>query len=237
MRQRTVLIRYTERLGDVVRVLPIARHFAARGWSAFVQCKAAYHGIFDAVSYATPTEDPVEAEKLFNLTIWPCRYASFIESGKTWADFVYGECYPELAPIDRHIVFDRINDTPDPRKHYHLPSGYSIVSPFGYSQRNQYPLGNVLVAASQRMDPATTYVLCDGAQRMWLRANGYERLRLVTMDSPGHLPRLLRDAAEVLTTNSAPAHIAAAVRASYFHLPEDDPQNNLVCPNQVVVTI
>ena len=231
----TLAIKYTERLGDIIRCLPIALHYAAQGERVVFECKAQYHGIFDAVSYVTPTEHTCPLLRTLDLTIWPHRYAAFLASGQTWADFVYS--LYDLEHVPRQVIFDRIDDAPEPRKHYGLPRDYCIVSPFGYSQRNQYPLGTILALAAERMGPAKIYILADGMQKMWLEANGWRGLRTVTAESPCHLPRLLRDAAAVMTTNSAPTHICAAVRDSYFHLPEHDAQNDLRSWNQIRVEI
>lgn len=232
-----VVVRYSQRLGDIIRCLPICRHWAAQGWEAFVECKPCYWGIFDAVSYAKPVW-PARAmfDLDFPLEIWPTRYQDFRDSGKPWMDYVYG-LFPELAAVNRTVVFDRIDEAPDPVERYGLRPGYCILSCFGYSQAERVALGRYAEVAGRHMPEGRTVLLCDQQYRQRLLSIGVPPPSLLTAESLGHLPRIIRDAAQVMTTNSAPAHIAAAVRSSYFHIPEGDRQNDLVAPNQIRITL
>ena len=43
-------------------------------------------------------------------------------------------------------------------------------------------------------------------------------------------PRLLRDARAVFTINSAPSIICGAVRSEFWHVLDNDPQNDAISP-------
>jgi hypothetical protein len=50
-----ICLAYPQRLGDIIRILPIARHFAADGNKVLVECLPPYHEFFDCVSYCRPS--------------------------------------------------------------------------------------------------------------------------------------------------------------------------------------
>lgn len=234
--QMNVLIKYSQRLGDICRCLPIARHFAALGERVFFACKPCYHGIFEAVTYCTPVPDRINDWPnyltKFDLEIWPDRYEDFRRSGQSWSDFVYG-LNPALTNVDRRLAFDAVDQAPDPHVYYNLPHGYCVLAPFGYSQMQRVSLSRIVALATERMPVDGVYMLVDAAQANALVAAGWAGLRLLTAQSPGHLPRILRDAAQVMTINSAPTIIAAAVRDSYFHIVDRTPQDDFYSDRQV----
>ena len=44
-------IKYSQRLGDVLRCLPAAKYLADQGHEVFFDCFAQYHGVFELTSY------------------------------------------------------------------------------------------------------------------------------------------------------------------------------------------
>lgn len=233
-----ICLAYSQRLGDIIRILPIARHFAADGNKVLIECLPQYHDLFDCVSYCRPTVRERRTENgfdlVFDLEIWPYRYSDFIESGKTWLDFVYG-IHPALEGIDRTPIFDLIDSMPG-LADYGLPADVNIFSPFGYSQRRRHDLGTLVQAARARI-LGDFVTLADPIHANALSASGIARKTILTARSSAHLPRLLRDARSVFTTNSAPSIICGAVRSEFWHVLGGESQNDAISPASRIVTI
>lgn len=232
---RTLII-YEERLGDIVRCLPIARHFAAQGHEVFFRCKQQYEGIFDAVTYAWRETHAQEYAQTFDLQIWPRWYDHFRHSRQTWMDYVYGR-YPELRDIDRQIVFDAVDSAPDPHERYGLPKGYKLAALFGYSQVRHINFLQLMNAAHAALGPEFHF-LADPLFAGWLMEHtNCPRQRIVIAESVGHLPRIIRDATDLFTINSAPTVIASAVRQSWHHVIDANPQDDFHHANQIRVAL
>lgn len=231
---KTVVLVYHERLGDVLRCLPIARHLAAEGAEVLIECLPQYHSLFETVSYAAPVEPRQNAKgRRINLQIWPERYADFRASGKSWEDYVYG-LVPECADMDRQIVFDKLN----PRSAIDdaiMGPQTAIVSPFGYSQTIQYNPALVCQYAFAQFK-APMRILADSKQVEECVWRGWSESLFITARDIPELIRILRDAREVMTINSAPAIICDAVRDRYYHIPSGTPQDDTITPKSVVVT-
>ena len=73
-------IKYSQRLGDVLRCLPAAKYLADQGHEVFFDCFDQYHGVFDLVSYVRAGSKG----DVLDLEIWPNRYNDFIKSKKNW---------------------------------------------------------------------------------------------------------------------------------------------------------
>lgn len=231
---KTVVLVYHERLGDVLRCLPIARHLAGQGVEVLIECLPQYHSLFDVVSYAAPIA-PGRAGKAkrIDLQIWPERYADFRASGKSWADYVYG-LVPECAGMDRRIVFDRLDPRPAMDDAIMGPLT-AIVSPFGYSQTVQYNPALVSQFAFAKFK-APMRILADQRQAESYIWRGWSESLFITARDIPELIRILRDAREVITINSAPAIICDAVRDRYYHIPSGTPQDDTITEKSVVVT-
>ncbi len=233
------LIIYRERLGDIVRCLPIARHFARQGHEVFVRCDQKYEGIFDAVTYAwreTHAPHTGAYDQTFDLQIWPHRFQDFRTSGKSWMDYVYG-LYPALCDVDREIVFDAADLAPDPHERYALPQGYKLAALFGYSQVRHIPFMQLLEAARANLG-TDFHFLADPLFAGWLMDHtNCPPQRIVIAESVGHLPRLIRDAADLFTINSAPTVIASAVRTRWHHVIDANPQDDFYHANQHRLTL
>lgn len=232
-----ILLQYHYRLGDIVRLFPIAKHYAAQGHGVFIECLPQYWGIFEAVSYVRPVSEAGIAGTIFDmrypLQIWPERYADFRASSKKQMDYVYG-LFPEFADIDRTICFDRANAAPDPRTEYDLPDSYHLLFPFSNSSQ-QVPIARLFQLANGRLAATRTFLFMEDGQRMQLVEAGFPPACLRSVKSLGHLPRLIRDAQEVLTVNTATTIIASAVRSHYYHVAEPNLQDNWCHPSQTVL--
>jgi hypothetical protein len=225
------------RLGDIIRILPIARHLAHEGNEVLVECLPQYHEFFECVSYCRPSllsqRKGHEFGMVLDFEIWPKRFNEFVASGRTWLDFVYGS-NPLLAGIDRTPVFDLIDEMPS-LADYGLTPDVGIFSPFGYSQRDRYTLQSLAEQAKKRIGgPFVT--LADLSYANELSRTGIARNLILTAKRSAHLPRLLRDARSVLTINSAPSIICGAVRSEFWHVLSGDPQNDAISPASRIVT-
>ena len=85
-------IKYSQRLGDIIRCLPACKYLADQGHEVFFDCLPQYHGIFEMVSYVKVGNKG----DVIDLEIWPNKYQEYRFSGKTWTEFVYA--HPEMMP-------------------------------------------------------------------------------------------------------------------------------------------
>jgi hypothetical protein len=200
------IIRYHERLGDVLRLLPLARHLSEGGDEVFIECKDQYADILRCVTYCRHWRvgtDYAESDKIIDRQIWPERYEEWRKSGKWWEDFVFGEIAPEA--VGQRIVLD--NQV--------LGSGlgdYSLVAPFGISQVVRHEPIEVIRKAVKLYGAGNLIVLCPPE----LEVGG---LRCVSCKNLSFMPHLIACADNFLGINSAPALIASAVREKYDLIP------------------
>jgi hypothetical protein len=233
-----VCLVYHQRLGDIVRILPIARHLAGQGHEVFIECLPQYHGIFGAVSYVKPSlpeqRERQNFDRIYELEIWPNRYEDFRRSGKTWGDYVFG-IHPEFAGVHRKPEFDLIEEN-GRLEDYGLTSEVCIFAPFGYSQMRHFRFSDLLKEC-RRLASRRIVILADNAQTKALLDAGVASRDILRARSQADLPRLLRDAAEVFAINSAPCVIAGAVRDWFWHVPSGCAQDDHLTPASRVVTI
>lgn len=190
-------IKYSQRLGDVLRCLPACKYLAEQGHEVFFDCFAQYHGVFEMTSYVKAGHRQGET---IDLEIWPNRYEAFIKSKKTWHDFVYS--HPEIKKADKtNIVLDKLN--PDRIKW--LPDKFNLVAPFGISQSDKRNPIEIIVQARKEMGEENFYVLCPEEYRI-------SGLNCITATSIEEMARVIRDAEGFWTINSSPAILASAVR-------------------------
>ena len=204
-----ITIVYHERLGDVLNMLPVARHLAMQGRKVFVCCSPQYAGAMDLVSYAQWTPEPMG--EVIDLQIWPHRYASYRSSGMNYQDFLYNQ--PQLAGMDRSLVLDNLPDLPAAG----LPETYNLLAPDGISQGFQYPLQFCLARAREQLGEFT---VLHAPSPMAFYTTPHWSAPSIT-----ELALAIRDARFFMCINSAPAILASAVRRgrpTYF-LPQQGP--------------
>jgi len=116
-------IKYLQRLGDVLRCLPAAKHLADQGHEVFFDCFAQYHGVFELTSYVKAGH---RMGDVIDLEVWPNQYEAYRKSKRSWTDFVYS--HPEIKDADKtNIVLDKLDDKPAEG----LPESYNLVAPYG----------------------------------------------------------------------------------------------------------
>jgi hypothetical protein len=212
--QKSIIIEYDMRLGDIIRILPIAKHYADQGHRVFIKCNKEYEQILEAVTYAEPISEAIMDTELvdkFDLRIWPQRYQAFRESKMKWMDFVYKD-FPEA---DRTIIFDNAQDElPDI---YNLPPEYAVCFPIGASQIFRWDIELVCKMAYQwtMNEKLPVFYVVPG----W--TDKTNTLNTVWCQKLTHLIPLIKNAKEMLTINTSASIIAGAVReAPYYHLAE-----------------
>lgn len=197
---------YDQRLGDVLRILPAARHLHETGRGpVFVKCFEQYRSALDCVTYAAWT-NRVQGEEL-DLQVWPHRYDAFRASGQSWMDFVYAD--PRVAGADRVITLDALPDGPPEG----LPEKYNLLCSQGISQGYRYEQHRVMQAAHHHLGPFLYVHMpcnCKFNVPSWS-----------ARDVP-ELARAIRYADKMMCINSAPAILASAMRRGRdtFFLPQ-----------------
>lgn len=190
-------IKYSQRLGDVLRCLPACKYLADQGHEVFFDCFAQYHGVFEMVSYVKAGHRQGD---IIDLEIWPNRYEAFIKSKKTWHDFVYS--HSEIKGADKtNIVLDKL----EPERIKEMPEKYNLVAPFGISQSDKRNPIEIIVDARKQMGEKDFYVLCPEG----LKING---LNCYTASTIMDMAKVIRDADGFWAVNSSPVILASAVR-------------------------
>lgn len=190
-------IKYSQRLGDVLRCLPAAKHLADKGYEVFFDCFAQYHGVFELTSYVKAGHRKGD---VIDLEVWPNKYEAYRKSRKSWTDFVYS--HPDIKEADKtNIILDRLNDNPAKG----LPEDYNLVAPFGISQgfyRN--PL-EIIVNARKEMGKDNFYVMTPPDIKI-------DGLNTYTAPSVEEMAKAIRGAKQFWAINSTPIILASAVR-------------------------
>jgi len=208
-----VLIQYHQRLGDVVRMLPVAKLLADRGDDVWFECKEEYADILKCTTYVKhkKIEDPYEAfDFVFNREVWPLLYEEYRASGKRWEEFVFGKEFQDA--VDQQIVLDNIWLAPD-------MGLYDLVAPFGISQIVRHDPMAVIKKAVEMYGKDCLVVLCPPE----LDING---LKTISCSSVAYMPFLIQRARNFLGINSSPSAIASAVRESYDLIPTGNYQDD-----------
>jgi len=189
-------IKYSQRLGDVLRCLPAAKHLADQGHEVFFDCLPQYHSVFDLVSYVKAGSKG----DVLDLEIWPNQYEAYRKSKRSWTDFVYS--HPDIKDADKtNIVLDKLDEKPAEG----LPETYNLVAPFGLSQgfyRNPLEL---IVKARQTMGKENFFVLCPNDIKI-------QGLSTYTAPSVSEMAKAIRGAKDFWAINSTPIILASVVR-------------------------
>jgi hypothetical protein len=194
------VIKYQQRLGDVLRCLPACKYLADQGCEVLFDCFKQYHGVFNIVSYAKPMGAIPSNADIIDLEIWPLRYAQFIKSRKPWHEFVYSE--PRIKGADKtNIVLDRLDNEPA----LGLPEKYNLIAPFGISQTYKRSPIEFIQKAAKELGKDNIIILCPPEFQI-------QGLKTYTAPSVEQMAKAIRGADEFWAVNSSPIIIASAVR-------------------------
>jgi len=190
-------IKYSQRLGDIIRCLPACEYLHSQGHEVFFDCLAQYQEVFEMVSYVKAGHGQGE---VIDLEIWPNRYVEYRSSGKTWTEFVYS--HPSIQKANAlNINFDKL----DEQKAQGLPDEYNLVAPFGISQGHKRNPLEIIVEARKKLGEKNFFVLCPEGTKI----NGLE---CYTAPSIPEMARAIRGATELWCIDSSPMVMARAVR-------------------------
>lgn len=190
-------IKYSQRLGDVLRCLPAAKYLADKGHEVFMDCFAEYHGVFEMTSYVKAGHRQGD---IIDLEIWPNRYEAYRKSKKTWTDFVYAN--QEISGADKtNIILDKLEMDRINR----MPDKYNLVAPFGISQGYKRNPLEIIVEARKQMGEKNFYVLCPPEIRI-------DGLDCYTAPTIMDMAKVIRDADGFWAVNSSPVILASATR-------------------------
>ena len=191
-------IKYSQRLGDILRMLPACKWLADQGNWVYFDCLPQYHSVFDLVSYTRACGSG--GDDVIDLEIWPNRYNEYRNSKKSWSDFVYS--HPEIRGADKaNIVLDKLDDRPADG----LPENYNLVAPFGMSQGYYTNPLDLITRARQTMGKENFYVLCPPEIRI-------QGLNTYTAPSVEQMAKAIRGATDFWAINSTPIVLASATR-------------------------
>ena len=190
-------IKYSQRLGDVLRCLPACKYLADQGNEVFFDCFAQYQDVFEMTSYVKAGHRQGE---MIDLEVWPNKYEAYRKSKKTWTDFVYSD--PRIKEADKtNIVLDRLGK----ERAIGLPEKYNLIAPFGISQGySRNPLLLIQDAVKQ-FGKDSLFIMCPPE----IQITG---LQTYTAPSIEQMAKAVRDAEEFLCINSAPVILASATR-------------------------
>lgn len=234
------LIRYHERLGDIVRCLPIAKRLRDQGHQVFFECKPEYHSLFTLFDFAQPIapNNLLEPHRTLDLQVWPRRFLDYQNSGKTWGDFVYS-IYPESNGISERDVYGLLSTGLwQMESKSDWPDDTALICGWGFSQvdaqgRRQLPDPHKMIAEATKRQ---------GIKRCaFLRPPGVDPKafpEFMAWEAPD-IPTLCQWiylAPVVVTIDSAPNVLAAAVgRKEWIYFPSGMERNNFRHPRQKAV--
>lgn len=190
-------IKYSQRLGDIIRCLPACKHLAEQGHEVYFDCLAQYQEVFNLVSYAKAGHNQGD---IIDLEVWPKKYEAYRKSKKTWIDFVYS--HPELRGAKKtEIVLDKIDEKPAEG----FPEKYNLIAPFGISQGFRHDPLQIITQAAKEFGKESVIVLCP-------KEIVITGLKTYTAPSVEQMAKAIRGAEEFWAINSSPIAIASAVR-------------------------
>ena len=214
-----LVIKYDQRLGDVIRMLPLAKHYSDLGREVFIDCFMAYADILKCVSYVNHIREGIKlssSPEIIDLQIWndndSSRYIEFRKSGLDWMDFVYKD-FPQ---VDRTIVFDKFF----PIDSYDLPEKYALCFPIGCSQIYQWDINYIINVSLQyeKLYQVPVYFVVNPENQSHFKKAGLKTLWASKLE---HLPNLIRNAEGLTTINTSASIIAGAVmNKNYYHFCE-----------------
>ena len=190
-------IKYSQRLGDILRCLPACKYLADQGHEVFFECLAQYHGVFEMTSYVKAGHGQGE---IIDLEVWPDRYEAYRKSKKTWTDFVYAE--PRIKNADRTNII--LNNLPKGFAEG-LEGTYHLIAPFGISQNDKRNPLEFIQNAVKELGKDNIVILCPPEVSI-------QGLRTYTAPTIPDLAKAVREADEFWAVNSAPIIFASATR-------------------------
>jgi hypothetical protein len=219
-----IILQYHLRLGDIIRLFPLARHLAAQDKTneIFIECLPKYESIFGLVDYVkwkhpdAPLKDASGKplyDALYPLQIWPARAQAYRtkQPPLRFTDFLTSGFPDEFRGIQKAITFTKLPPIEHVLAKYKLPAAYSLACPAGFCEniRGDYGLSR----------PIDFYIF----ENWWIHSikprgalyylsplsSGMNR-QFVHVTDLSDLATLIQHALDFATILSAPAVIASA---------------------------
>jgi len=198
---RTLIIKYWQRLGDVIQCASLGKQLVEQGRFDQVKiwCNPCYHDIFKMFPpTVTPcSQIPTDSSTIFDLEIWPHRYDAYRASEKPWWYFVTS-LYPVLRGIKWASPFASGASEMFLKKPNTFAAPTTLVFDTGFSQVPSLPPHKIMELAL-RLYPNT-------------------RITRIYCPSLVDLVTAVHDAKNVVTINTSVDFIADSVRTNYDHV-------------------
>jgi hypothetical protein len=220
-----IILQYHLRLGDIIRLFPLARHLAGQGKTTnevFIECDPKYHSIFGLVDYVKPKhpQAPLKDaagkplyDALYPLQIWPAKAQVYRSKSPPlrFLDFVTSGYPEDFRGLRREIVFDRLPPIEPILAKYKIPAEYSIACPAGFCENIRGDYGLSRPIDFYIFESWLNYTIKPRGAVFFLSplASGMNR-RFVHVSDLSELASLIRHALDFATILSAPAVIASA---------------------------
>ena len=250
-----IILQYRMRLGDIVRIFPLAAHLAKKKHEVFIECLPKYQSILNLIDYAK-WKDPAQPLKdldgkplfdvLYPLQIWPelANQYRTENPARTFFDFVIEQHGADFKGAKRQINFDRLPALEPILLRYGIPREYSLACPVGFTEMMK---GDRVCSI-----PIDFYIFED-----WFHNRVRPRGGVFYLTPPGFVPNrrhvcvadlaelatLIRHAQDFASICSAPAVIASAwsegkpLRESWHYVspihPRERAQDDITAKGQI----
>lgn len=208
--------------------LPSAKYLSDQGHEVWFEVRPQFRDIFELTSYVRPANETRSSyDKVLDLSLDGERLDQFMHGQIRLQDW-FASLYPETRPsIGHDVVLDQKVETPD----YGMPEDAILISPYAYNHPAAPGLDWFLHVARHRTGRRHgMFVLSD-------KPRNNLAVPVITAMKISHLPGIIERAREFFTVQSAPTHIAAAVRQTYYHVYRAGfPRHcNFSAPSQIVL--
>jgi hypothetical protein len=201
-----LLLRYHQRLGDIIQCLSMCRQLARQGHEMYLECNQEYHTIFRICPYVMPIfpgQAPPRGfrfDHVIDPQIWPQRYYQYRASKQKWWEFTTS-LHPLLGGLTWQSPF---LENVLPVSPWVKPESFCLIAHTGFSQVPAIDPQNV-VALAQRLHP-TLIPLTIGIK------GRYRTTDLCDLVS------FVQKAGAVVTINTSVDFMADSLREKYDHV-------------------
>lgn len=220
---KKVLIRYHQRLGDVIQCLSMAKQLVQQGHEVYLECNQEYHSIFKLCPYVMPVYPGQQPPKGFKIDhvidpqIWPLRYNHYRRTKLKWWTFITS-LHPLLNGLEWSTPFENSLIPVSPIQN---PEKYVVVAATGFSQVPKLEPKRIIDLASKLFPGLTPLPIGLGGKY-------FQATDLCDLVS------LVQKAGAVVTINTSVDFMADSTREEYDHVicTGFDEQDDFLSPKQ-----
>lgn len=209
-----ILIKYRQRLSEIIRILPIAQHLANQKHEVFIETHPAFQSILRLVDYAKYAEESAGGwDLILPLAISPAHSHEYRTRNPApkFFEFVTGLFPKDLKGVSTQIRFTQMPGLEEMRVKYRLPAQFSIACPLPFSFAYSRGFGDLA--------PIELFVFENWLQQIKPRGETYYLLpegfhpnrRHITVTDLAEAATLIHHAADFASICCAGAAIAAAL--------------------------